>query len=168
MPRCARRARGEEPGTPSTSSLVTAACAAYEVGSREATSLHHVVEAMADLDPVIAEADWPGPPHPPRSRSAGSPALVVLLTALEPAAVEHSLLAGAPRPAPTGTGWWLASVRDRGFSGWPGPAAATPAAVYHAAAAEQVLQPTAAAPPTSRARWASDVVDADADRLPSR
>ena len=119
-------------------------------------------DAMADLEPVLVEADW--------AALAGAVtalgrrrALVVLLTPLEPSAVEEGLLPVLPvlvrhhRVV-------LASVRD--------PALEQRAAarsdldeVYGAAAAEQAM--------ARRARTADllaalgvDVVDADAESLP--
>jgi uncharacterized protein (DUF58 family) len=127
-----------------------------------ADALPRLVEAMADLEPVIAEADW--------SRLVAAavglgrqPALVVLLTPLEPAAVEHGLLPALPgllgRHRVV-----LASVRDpelqrtaarRGSAG----------DVYGAAAAEQVLAARHHTAEMLR-RLGVDVVDADADDLP--
>jgi uncharacterized protein (DUF58 family) len=125
-------------------------------------ALVQVVEAMADLEPVLVEADW--------SRLTAAvvalgrqPALVVLLTALEPAAVEHGLLPALPALARRHR-VVLASVRDPELERLAARRA-TPSEVYDAAAAEQVL--------ADRARTADvlaglgvDVVDADADRLP--
>jgi uncharacterized protein (DUF58 family) len=119
-------------------------------------------EAMADLEPVIAEADW--------SSLAGAVselgrqrALVVLLTPLEPSAVEEGLLPVLP----TLTRHHrvvLASVRDPELEA----IAATRGTideVYDAAAAEQAM--------VRRRQTADlltavgvDVVDADAERLP--
>jgi uncharacterized protein (DUF58 family) len=123
---------------------------------------HHLQEAMADLEPVIAEADW--------SSLAGAVtglgrrhALVVLLTPLEPSAVEEGLLPVLP----TLTHHHrvvLASVRDPALDRLAGSRDDL-AQVYDAAAAEQVLH---------RRRRTADllgalgvhVVDADAERLP--
>lgn len=127
-----------------------------------ADTLPRLVEAMADLDPVIAEADWP------RLASAivalsRQPALVVLLTALEPSVVEHGLLPALPALARRHR-VVLASVRDPELERMTRGTGSV-AAVYDAAAAEQVL--------AERARMADvlgvlgvDVVDATADRLP--
>ncbi len=123
---------------------------------------HHLQEAMADLEPVIAEADW--------SALAGAVtglgrrhALVVLLTPLEPSAVEEGLLPVLP----TLTHHHrvvLASVRD--------PALARLARarddlsqVYDAAAAEQVLHRRRRTAELLRALGVH-VVDTDAERLP--
>jgi len=127
-----------------------------------ADALPQVVEAMADLEPVITEADWP------RLASAVAalgrqPALVVLLTALEPSVVEHGLLPALPALARRHR-VVLASVRDPELERMTRRTGSA-AAVYDAAAAEQVLG--------ERSRMADvlgvlgvDVVDASADRLP--
>lgn len=123
---------------------------------------HHLQEAMADLEPVIAEADW--------SALAGAVtglgrrhALVVLLTPLEPSAVEEGLLPVLP----TLTRHHrvvLASVRDPALDRLA-QCRDDLAQVYDAAAAEQVL--------LRRRRTAEllgtlgvHVVDTDAERLP--
>jgi uncharacterized protein (DUF58 family) len=125
-------------------------------------ALPQLVEAMTDLEPVIAEADW--------SRLAAAvvglgrhPALVVLLTALDPAAVEHGLLPALPALTARHR-VVLASVRDPELDRMAARSS-TPAEAYDAAAAEHVL--------FDRARMADvlgvlgvDVVDAPADRLP--
>ena len=125
-------------------------------------ALPPVVEAMADLEPALVEADWS------RLTSAVAalgrqPALVVLLSALEPAAVEHGLLPALPTLAHRHR-VVLASVRDPELDRMAARRG-RPQDVYDAAAAEQVL--------ADRARTAEilrsvgvDVVDADADRLP--
>jgi uncharacterized protein (DUF58 family) len=131
-------------------------------GGGRADVLTRLVEAMADLEPVIAEADWP------RLISAvvglgRQPALVVLLTALDPAAVEHGLLPALPALAMRHR-VVIASVRDPELDAMARRVASS-AEVYGAAAAERVL--------SERARMADvvealgvDVVDAPADRLP--
>lgn len=119
-------------------------------------------DALADLEPEIAEADW--------STLAGAVtglgrhrALVVLLTALEPAPVREGLLPVLPALVRHHR-VVVASVRD--------PALAELAArrgtleqVYDAAAAEQAL---AARRETAEVLHAMgvDVVDADAESLP--
>ncbi len=119
-------------------------------------------DTMADLEPVIAEADW--------TSLAGAVsgfgrqrALVVLLTPLEPAAIEEGLLPVLPALTRHHR-VVLASVKDPALE----QLAATRGTldeVYDAAAAEQVL--------VRRRRTADllhalgvDVVDADAGRLP--
>jgi uncharacterized protein (DUF58 family) len=125
-------------------------------------ALPQVVEAMADLEPTLVEADWS------RLTSAvvslgKQPALVVLLSALEPAAVEHGLLPALPTLAHRHR-VVLASVRDPELDRMAARRG-RPQDVYDAAAAEQVL--------ADRARTAEilgsvgvDVVDADAESLP--
>ncbi|MGH3459826.1 DUF58 domain-containing protein [Aeromicrobium sp.] len=119
-------------------------------------------DAMSGLEPVIAEADW--------SALAGAVqglgrqrALVVLLTPLEPSAIEEGLLPALPALTKHHR-VVLASVKD--------PALAELAAardtiddVYGAAAAEQVLRRRTR---TSEllTKLGVDVVDADAQRLP--
>jgi uncharacterized protein (DUF58 family) len=125
-------------------------------------ALPQVVEAMADLEPALVEADWS------RLTSAvvslgKQPALVVLLSALEPAAVEHGLLPALPTLAHRHR-VVLASVRDPELHRMAARRG-RPQDVYDAAAAEQVL--------ADRTRIAEvlgsvgvDVVDADAESLP--
>jgi len=119
-------------------------------------------ESMADLEPAIVEADW--------DTLAGAVqgfgkqrALVVLLTPVEPAAVQQGLLPVLP----TLTRHHrvvLASVRDPELNRLA-DRRGTVDEVYDAAAAEQELR---------RREWTADVlnrlgvhvVDADAERLP--
>jgi uncharacterized protein (DUF58 family) len=125
-------------------------------------ALPQVVEAMADLEPALVEADWSRLTSAVMSLGR-QPALVVLLSALEPAAVEHGLLPALPVLAHRHR-VVLASVRDPELDRMAARRG-DPARVYDAAAAEQVL--------ADRARTGEllgslgvDVVDADADRLP--
>jgi uncharacterized protein (DUF58 family) len=119
-------------------------------------------EAMADLEPVIAEADW--------DTLAGAVqgfgrqrALVVLLTPVEPAAVQQSLLPVLPALTRHHR-VVIASVRDPELHRLA-ETRATVDDVYDAAAAEQEIR---------RREWTTDVlsrlgvqvVDADAERLP--
>ncbi|WP_228942198.1 DUF58 domain-containing protein [Nocardioides sp. Leaf374] len=119
-------------------------------------------EQMADLEPVIVEADW--------RALAGAVtglgrqrALVVLLTPLEPAAVEEGLLPVLPvlvrhhRVV-------LASVRDPALDRLAA-ARGTAEEVYAAAAAEQVLERRTRTAELLRALGV-DVVDVVAERLP--
>ncbi|WP_121256676.1 DUF58 domain-containing protein [Nocardioides ferulae] len=118
-------------------------------------------EAMADLEPVLAEADW--------TALAGAVsglgrqrALVVLLTALEPSVVEEGLLAVLP----TLTRHHrvvLAAVRDPELEQLAA-ARGDLEQTYAAAAAEQVLARRRHTAATLRA-LGLDVVDADAERL---
>ena len=117
---------------------------------------------VADLEPVIAEADW--------SALAGAVtqfgrqrALVVLLTPLEPAAVEEGLLPVLPSLTRHHR-VVLASVRDPELE----RLAATRGTideVYDAAAAEQAMIRRRHTAELLRA-VGLDVVDADAERLP--
>jgi len=124
--------------------------------------LSSLVDGMADLEPVLGEANWP--------RLAGAitslgrrRALVVLLTSLDPPAIEHGLLPVLPvltqhhRVV-------VASVKDRDLSEMS-RARADATQVYAAAAAEQALgrrQHAAAV----LGRLGVDVVDAEPDDLP--
>jgi uncharacterized protein (DUF58 family) len=129
-------------------------------GARDVAA--NLQEAMADLAPVIAEADW--------DSLAGAVAgfgrqraLVVLLTPLEPSAVEEGLLPVLPTLTKHHR-VVLASVRDPALE----ELAATRGTVdevYDAAAAEQVI--------SRRSHTAGllgalgvDVIDADAEQLP--
>ena len=129
-------------------------------GARDVAA--NLQETMADLEPVIAEADW--------DALAGAVAglgrqraLVVLLTPLEPSAVEEGLLPVLPALTRHHR-VVLASVRDpaldRLASGRD-----TVDEVYDAAAAEQVITRRRHTADLLRALGV-DVVDADADRLP--
>ncbi|MCM0619893.1 DUF58 domain-containing protein [Nocardioides bruguierae] len=118
-------------------------------------------ESMADLEPVLAEADWSGLASAVQALGRHR-ALVVLLTPLEPAAVEESLLPVLPALTAHHR-VLLASVRD------PELAALRTrrddaAAVYGAAAAEQTLARRAATASLLE-RLGVDVLDADADHL---
>ena len=131
-------------------------------GGQHQSALPQVVEAMADLEPVIAEADWG------RLASAvlglgRQPALVVLLTALDATPVEQGLLPALPALTARHR-VVLASVRDPELERMAAAGDDAPS-VYAAAAAEQVL--------AERARTAEllaalgvGVVDASADHLP--
>jgi uncharacterized protein (DUF58 family) len=129
-------------------------------GQRDVTQ--RLQETMADLEPIIAEADW--------SNLAGAVAglgrhraLVVLLTPLDPHAIEESLLPVLPvltqhhRVV-------IASVRDPELEA-TAASRDTLEDVYAAAAAEQTLRRrdhTAAMLRT----LGVDIVDADAESLP--
>ncbi|HEU5039096.1 MAG TPA: DUF58 domain-containing protein [Nocardioides sp.] len=129
-------------------------------GARDVAA--NLQEVMADLEPVIAEADW--------DQLAGAVtglgrqrALVVLLTPLEPAAVEEGLLPVLP----TLTRHHrvvLASVRDPALEELAA-GHATLDAVYDAAASEQAIGRRRATADLLRALGV-DVIDADAEQLP--
>ncbi|MCW2768193.1 MAG: hypothetical protein JWO11_4152 [Nocardioides sp.] len=119
-------------------------------------------ETMADLEPVIAEADW--------AALAGAVtglgrqrALVVLLTPLEPSAVEEGLLPVLPALTRHHR-VVVASVKDPALERLAA-GRATVDEVYDAAAAEQVLARRRRTADLLRAIGV-DVVDTDADRLP--
>lgn len=119
-------------------------------------------DAMADLEPVIAEADWDVLAAAVQDFGRQR-ALVVLLTPLEPSAIEEGLLtvlAALTRHHRV----VLASVRDPELERLV-EARADLNEVYGAAAAEQELsRRTRTAALLSR--LGVDVVDADAERLP--
>jgi uncharacterized protein (DUF58 family) len=124
--------------------------------------LPRLVDAMADLEPVLAEADWSVLSSAVVGLSR-QPALVVVLTALDTAAVEQGLLPALPALVRRHR-VVLATVRDPELERMTGRGGDV-AAVYDAAAAEQVL--------AERARMAGvlgvlgvHVVDAPAERLP--
>lgn len=129
-------------------------------GARDVAS--HLQDTMADLDPVIAEADW--------SQLAGAVtglgrqrALVVLLTPLEPSAIEEGLLPVLP----TLTRHHrvvLASVRDPELEQLAAGHDDLDA-VYDAAAAAQAIGRRTYTAGLLRALGV-DVIDADAERLP--
>ncbi|MGZ6804066.1 MAG: DUF58 domain-containing protein [Nocardioidaceae bacterium] len=129
-------------------------------GARDVAA--HLQEAMADLEPVIAEADWAALAGAVTA-TGRQRALVVLLTPLEPAAVEEGLLPVLP----TLTRHHrvvVASVRDPALERLAS-ARATLEEVYDAAAAEQVLGRRRRTAELLRALGV-DVVDAAAERLP--
>jgi uncharacterized protein (DUF58 family) len=129
-------------------------------GARDVAA--NLQDTMADLEPVIAEADW--------SQLAGAVtglgrqrALVVLLTPLEPAAVEEGLLPVLP----TLTRHHrvvLASVRDPALEELAGGHDDLDA-VYDAAAAARAIGRRRHTAGMLRA-LGLDVIDADAERLP--
>ncbi|MCW2787196.1 MAG: hypothetical protein JWP74_3713 [Marmoricola sp.] len=119
-------------------------------------------DAMSGLTPIIAEADW--------SVLAGAlaglgrqRALVVLLTPLEPSAIEEGLLPVLPTLVRHHR-VVLASVKDPALEEMTS-ARETVDEVYGAAAAEQVLAQRRRTAGVLRALGV-DIVDADAERLP--
>ncbi|MCX6402239.1 MAG: DUF58 domain-containing protein [Propionibacteriales bacterium] len=121
-------------------------------------------EQMADLDPVLVEADWDALAGAVQGFGRQR-ALVVLLTALEPSAIADGLLPVLPvltrhhRVV-------VASVRDPELNRLATPSdAATADDVYGAAAAEHELERRARMRDVL-ARLGVDVVDADAAQLP--
>jgi uncharacterized protein (DUF58 family) len=129
-------------------------------GSREVTA--RMSDAMADLEPIIAEADW--------TTLAGAVAglgrqraLVVLLTPLEPSAVEETLLPVLPSLTRHHR-VVLASVRDPELNRLAA-SRDTVDEVYDAAAAHQVLARRQHTAEVLRALGV-EVIDADAESLP--
>ena len=119
-------------------------------------------DVMADLEPVIAEADWDSLAGAVTALGRQR-ALVVLLTPLEPAAVEEGLVPVLP----TLTRHHrvvLASVRDPALEELAA-ARGTLDEVYDAAAAEQVLGRRRHTAGLLRTLGV-DVIDADAEQLP--
>lgn len=134
---------------------------------RRGELLNHLVEAMAPLEPALVEADWPRLVGAVTS-AVRRRALVVLLTPLEPAAVEESLLPVLPTLTARHR-VVVASVQDpalaaAGLSGTVAPGALEPDP-YDVAATERTLarrEQTAAV----LGRVGVDVLDEPPDRLP--
>ncbi|WP_134738145.1 DUF58 domain-containing protein [Nocardioides sp. 503] len=129
-------------------------------GSRDVTA--RLQDTMADLQPVIAEADWDALVGAVQGLGRQR-ALVVLLTPLEPSAVEEGLLTVLPALTRHHR-VVLASVRDPALDRLAS-ARASIDDVYDAAAAEQVLGRRRRTTQLLRALGV-EVVDADAERLP--
>jgi uncharacterized protein (DUF58 family) len=119
-------------------------------------------DAMADLDPVIAEADWSALAGEV-NRLGRQRALVVLLTPLEPSSVIESLLPVLPALLKHHR-VVVASVQDPAL-GEMTEQRASLGEVYAAAAAARVVQQRRRASEILGALGVH-VVDADADRLP--
>ena len=119
-------------------------------------------EAMADLEPVIAEADWSALAGEV-TRLGRQRALVVLLTPLEPAAVYEGLLPVLPTLVRHHR-VVVASVQDPALGDLVGTRGSLDE-VYAAAAASQVLGERERAARVLRTLGV-DVLDADAERLP--
>lgn len=135
------------------------------IGSAERTNpLAEVVSALAPIDPAIVEADWSGlaaavvSSHHQRS-------LVVLLTPLEPAAVEEGLLPVIPALVARHR-VVLASVADPAVGAMLARRS-TVTEAYGAAAAERSLARRARVA-AALERMGVDVIDAEADELPAK
>ncbi|SDC03516.1 DUF58 domain-containing protein [Nocardioides lianchengensis] len=129
-------------------------------GSRDVAA--RLQDVMADLEPVIVEADW-GALAGAVTALGRQRALLVLLTPLEPAAVEEGLLPVLP----TLTRHHrvvVASVRDPALEELAGRRTSVDD-VYGAAAAEQALRRRRATADLLGALGV-EVIDADAERLP--
>ncbi len=123
-----------------------------------------LVDAMAPLEPVLVEADWPRIVAEVRTR-VPQRALVVLLTPLDAAAIEEGLLPVAAQLASRHT-VVVASVADPALhemAGGRGDAVS----VYDAAAAVRTEMDRAAVT-AGLERAGVTVVDAAPDRLPPR
>jgi uncharacterized protein (DUF58 family) len=119
-------------------------------------------EAMADLEPVIAEADWRVLAGEV-TRLGRQRALVVLLTPLEPASVYEGLLPVLPMLVRHHR-VVVASVKDPALGALVAERGSIDE-VYAAAAASQVLHERDRAARVLRTLGV-DVLDADAERLP--
>ncbi len=134
------------------------------VGRTGPSLLPALVEALAPLEPVLVEADWPRIVTEVRSR-VPQRALVVLLTPLDAAAIEEGLLPVAARMASRHT-VVVASVADptlHEMARGRGDAVS----VYDAAAAVRGEMDRAAVT-AGLERAGVTVVDADPQRLPPR
>lgn len=128
------------------------------------TLLAELVQAMAPLEPALLEASWPTLAAAIADTSRRR-ALVVLLTSLEPAAIEESLL---PTLASLTTHHRVvvASVSDPALTAMAARRATT-AQAYDAAAAERTLTLRQRTADTLR-RLGVTVIDADPEHLPPR
>jgi uncharacterized protein (DUF58 family) len=129
-------------------------------GARDVAA--NLQDAMADLEPVIAEADWTSLTGAVTGFGRQR-ALVVLLTPLEPSAVEEGLLPVLPMLT-SHHRVVLASVRDPALEELAAQHS-TLDEVYDAAAAEQVIARRRHTAGLLRALGV-DVIDADAEQLP--
>jgi uncharacterized protein (DUF58 family) len=123
-----------------------------------------MAESLATVEPVLLETDWPGVVTQVRTRMTQR-ALVVLLTTLDPAAVENGLLPVVDQLARDHT-VVVASVADEEVAGLRA-GRETIAEVYDAAAAARGdLERTAVT--TMLRRYGADVVEALPDDLAPR
>ncbi len=129
-------------------------------GSRDVAA--RLQDTMADLEPVIAEADWDALAGAVQGFGRQR-ALVVLLTPLEPSAIEEGLLTVLSALTKHHR-VVLASVKDPALDALAARRS-TVDEVYDAAAAEQVLRRRARTAELLR-KLGLDIVDADAERLP--
>jgi uncharacterized protein (DUF58 family) len=131
-------------------------------GSERSRLLHDVVSALAPVDARLVEADWTVLATEV-TRTVTQRALVVLLTALEPAAVEEGLLPVLPVLAARHR-VVLASVADPAVAALAAARGGT-AEVYAAAAAERTAA-LRARTAEALGRLGVTVVDAPPDDLP--
>lgn len=131
-------------------------------GHDRATLLSSAVDALCDVEPVLVEADWSALATE-IARATSQRALVVLLTPLEPSAVEEGLMPVLPALTARHR-VVIASVADPEVSRMR-RGGDSPRAVYEEVAAErtaQLRERTAAA----LSRLGVTVLDADPDVLP--
>ncbi|WP_129786610.1 DUF58 domain-containing protein [Promicromonospora panici] len=134
------------------------------VGAAGPRLMPAMAESLATVDPVLLETDWPGVVTQVRTRMTQR-ALVVLLTTLDPAAVENGLLPVVDQLARDHT-VVVASVADEEVAGLRA-GRETVAEVYDAAAAARGdLERTAVT--TMLRRYGADVVEALPDDLAPR
>ncbi len=132
-------------------------------GADRAALLHDVISTLAPVDPQLVETDW-GVLAAEVTRSTHR-SLVVLLTPLEPAAIEEGLLPVLPALV-THHRVVVASVSDPALDAMRGARDGS-AQVWGAAAAERTLALRGAAA-EALGRLGVDVLDAPPDELPVR
>lgn len=137
---------------------------AQVVGANGPRLMPAIAEALAPVDPTLVETDWPGVVATVQQRMSQR-ALVVLLTSLEPAAVEHGLLPVVGPLAHDHT-VVLASVADPEVAALRG-GRSTAAEVFDSAAAERTELERAAVALRLRQRGV-EVVDALPEDLAPR
>ncbi|MEP7160334.1 MAG: DUF58 domain-containing protein [Dermatophilaceae bacterium] len=116
---------------------------AYVRADRRHDLLHSLVTAMAPLEPALVEADWPALAGTVLTRLRQR-ALVVLLTPLEPAAVQESLLPVLP-VLTANHRVVIASVRDPALAAATlAPVSASRVTVSEAAVSETAMSGAAA------------------------
>ncbi|WP_275005361.1 DUF58 domain-containing protein [Promicromonospora iranensis] len=134
------------------------------VGAAGPRLMPAMAESLATVEPVLLETDWPGVVAQVRTRMTQR-ALVVLLTTLDPAAVENGLLPVVDQLARDHT-VVVASVADEEVAGLRSGRDSV-AEVYDAAAAARGdLERTAVT--TMLRRYGADVVEALPDDLAPR
>jgi uncharacterized protein (DUF58 family) len=130
-------------------------------GASGSRLLPSMAEALAPLEPHLLETDWPGLAGQVRA-TISQRSLVVLLTALDPAAVETGLLTVIDQLTRTHT-VVVAGVRDAELAALR--AGRTTESVYDAAAASRAdLERTAVAGVLNR--HGAEVIEALPDDLP--
>ena len=121
-------------------------------------------DAMADLEPVLAEADWSR--LTARGRRARPPAGARRAAHRRSSRPPSSrACCRRCRPSPTGTGWCWPRCATPSSTGWP-PRRGDPDRGVRRGRRRAGAGRPAPAPPSCSAASGVDVVDADADRLP--